>query len=125
MKKILILLLLMAPLFAYAQKTWFIADAVRFNTKEEWKKCDIRVSIGDDWKINIYAKTNHTIRKIKDLGDMKDDDGNVHALWSGVDQDGLECLLSLTFFKDSPYMRLTINFEEKGLNIFYMLRPDE
>lgn len=122
MKKILLLLLLFAPLYVSGQ-TWFTADAVRFDIDEEWEKCDIQVSIDNDWKLNIYAETHHTIRKIKNLGGGEDEDGNIHNMWRGVDQDGNECNLLLTVFKHIPYLRLTISFE--FIDIYYMLTQND
>lgn len=124
MKKILILLLLLFSLFVNA-KTWFIANAVRFDVEEEWEKCDIRISIDDDWKINVYADTHHTIRKIKEFGGFEDEDGNNHVLWLGINQDGKECTMALTKFKNIPYLSLTITFESDGLDVYYMLMPDD
>ena len=124
MKKILFFLLLLSlPLFVGA-KTWFIANAVRFEVEDEWEKCHIQVSIDNDWKINIYAQTHLTIRKIKELGMFDDDEGNNHVLWGGIDQNGTECIVALTKFKNTPYLRLTITFESENFAVYYMLMPD-
>ena len=98
-----------------------IADLIDID--EEWEKCDIQVSIDNDWKINIYTETHHTIRKIKNLGGGEDEDGNIHNMWRGVDQDGNECNLLLTAFKHIPYLRLTISFE--FIDIYYMLTQND
>ncbi|MBE6338419.1 MAG: hypothetical protein E7068_06395 [Lentimicrobiaceae bacterium] len=50
-----------------------------------------------------------TIRKIKDYGNMVDDDGNTHWLWYGIDNEGLECTLALVLYETN--VRLTIAYE--------------
>lgn len=73
MKKLLILLLLFAPLLANAQN-WFKANALRVsidNVNDEWQKCNIPVCLGNDRKVTIYAQETQTIRalsKVEDCG---------------------------------------------------------
>lgn len=127
MKRILILLFISFPLFANAQ-LWFKANTMRQTDKygewQEWQTCDITVSfdVDNDWKLKFFISPTHTvtIRKIKDYGNMEDEDGNTHWLWHGVDNDSMECTLALA--SGDTYMRLTIAFEY--FQFCYILVPD-
>ena len=69
MKKILILLFLLAPLFVSAQ-SWFTADAVSVgpgNSDGEWYECYVRVFSDKDGNVKIYTPDNTLIyRRIGD-----------------------------------------------------------
>lgn len=127
MKKILILFLLLVPLFANAQ-FWLKANTMRYTDEyeewQEWQTCNVTVSfdVDNDWKLKLFMSPTNTItiRKIKDYGNMVDDDGNAHWLWYGIDNDGLECTLALALYETN--MRLTIAYEY--FQICYILVPD-
>ena len=92
MKKILFLLLLLAPLFANAQY-WYKADAMRFkfgNNLEEWEKCNLRVYIDKSNNIKIFSLNNSiNIRSVNDDYTLKEDErGNSRLSWVCVDEEG-------------------------------------
>ena len=92
MKKILFLLLLLAPLFANAQY-WYKADAMRFkfgNNLEEWEKCNLRVYVDKSNNIKIFSLNNSiNIRSVNDDYTLKEDErGNSRLSWVCVDEEG-------------------------------------
>ena len=128
-KRIFIALLLLAPLFANAQNSWwFKANTMRYTDEyeewQEWQTCNVTVSfdVDNDWRLKLFMSPTNTItiRKIKDYGNMVDDDGNTHYLWYGIDNEGLECTLALVFYETN--VRLTIAYEY--FQICYIIEPD-
>lgn len=126
MKKALLLFFLLVPLFVNAQD-WFRANAIRFATDgeySEWQKCNISVSIGDDMKVKIYAKENHTIRKVKNGDEMVDEFGVSHLFWMGVDENGSDCIICIKSDAKN-YIHLMITFIKDNFVVCYNLIPDD
>lgn len=120
MKKILILLLILAPLFINAQNSWWYkANAICFDD-EEWEECDIRILIKDDCA-KIYANETHTIRIIDIYDDGIYDESTTYRTWKCVDQEGDECLLTIVI-GDIATM-LSIQYQDFSVN--YAIIPDD
>lgn len=128
MKKILFLLLLLAPLFANAQY-WYKADAMRFkfgNNLEEWEKCNLRVYIDKSNNIKIFSLNNSiNIRSVNDDYTLKEDErGNSRLSWVCVDEEGEKCMSILTSDKNVTFIHLGIYYPAKNFAIFYNLKPE-
>lgn len=126
MKKLLILLLLFAPLLANAQD-WFKVNAVRFavdNEYSEWQDTNIDVFFAEDMKVKIYAEETHTIRGIKSAEEHVDESGISSVFWLGVDEKGKDCIVCIKS-DQATYIHLMVTFIEDNFVICYNLIPDK
>lgn len=127
MKKFLIILLLLVPLFANGQD-WFKANAIRYAVDggefSEWQKCNISVFFEDGMKVKIYATETHTLRRIKDAVNDVSEDGISYVFWQGVDEKGENCIVCLKS-DQANYIHLMITYIKENLVICYNLIPDK
>ena len=126
MKKLLILLLLLAPLLANAQD-WFKVNAVRFavdNEYSEWQDTNIDVFFAEDMKVKIYAEETHTIRGIKSAEEHVDESGISSVFWLGVDENGKDCIVCIQS-DQATYIHLLLTFIDDNFVICYNLIPDK
>lgn len=124
MKKILILLLILAPLFTNAQ-SWFTADAVSVRVGSEigeWYECNARVFANNDGDVKVYTADNTLVyRRIGDNYTKDEDDEGMSMAWKCVDDEGQRCMISFNSYEGLLW--IMIEYEE--FTAFYHLIPDD
>ena len=123
MKKILILLLILAPLFVGAQ-SWFTADAVSVgsgNSDGEWYECYVRVFSDKDGNVKIYAPDNTLVyRRIGDNYTKDEDSEGMSIAWKCVDEEGQRCSLSFNSYEGMLWLMIEYN----NYTVLYQIIPD-
>ena len=123
MKKILILLFLLAPLFVSAQ-SWFTADAVSVgpgNSDGEWYECYVRVFSDKDGNVKIYTPDNTLIyRRIGDNYTKDEDSEGMSIAWKCVDEEGQRCSLSFNSYEGMLWLMIEYN----NYTVLYHIIPD-
>lgn len=119
MKKILILLLILAPLFTNAQ-SWFTADAI--NVVGEWYECNVRVFANNNGDVKIYTSDNTVVfRRIGENYTKDEDDNGMSMSWKCVDDEGQRCLISFQTYEEFLWLMI----EYKEFIVVYNLIPDD
>ena len=128
MKKILILLFLLAPLLASAQY-WYIVDAMNMDRGygwEGWNKCKSNnIRVFTDEKSNVKIFTQNTVSTYRTLGDyqyQEEDNGDVTLSWKCVTESGEICKLSMIYY--SGAVTVILITEHKHLSFAYNMTPD-
>ena len=123
MKKILILLFLLAPLFVSAQ-SWFTADAVSVGPGDsdgEWYECYVRVFSDKDGNVKIYAPDNTLVyRRIGDNYTKDEDSEGMSIAWKCVDEEGQRCSLSFNSYEGMLWLMIEYN----NYTVLYHIIPD-
>ena len=123
MKKILILLFLLAPLFVSAQ-SWFTADAVSVGPGDsdgEWYECYVRVFSDKDGNVKIYTPDNTLIyRRIGDNYTKDEDSEGMSIAWKCVDEEGQRCSLSFNSYEGMLWLMIEYN----NYTVLYHIIPD-
>ena len=123
MKKILILLFLLAPLFVSAQ-SWFTADAVSVGPGDsdgEWYECYVRVFSDKDGNVKIYTPDNTLIyRRIGDNYTKDEDSEGMSIAWKCVDEEGQRCSLSFNSYAGMLWLMIEYN----NYTVLYHIIPD-
>lgn len=127
MKKILILLLLIIPLYANAQN-WYKINAMRLEyndgTKTEWRDYTCRALIDENRNVKIFfsdetqtyrAWDDDYIHKINANGDVK-------IYWKALAGDGDHCVIYYMHDKHVSFIYLGIKFND--LKVWYSMLPD-
>lgn len=124
MKKILILLLMLVPLFINAQN-WFTADAISVGVGSEigeWYECNARVFTNNEGDVKVYTSDNTIVYRRIGENYTKDEDANGMSMaWKCVDDEGQRCMLSFNSYEG--FLWLMIEYEE--FTAFYHLIPDD
>lgn len=124
MKKILILLLMLVPLFTNAQN-WFTADAISVGVGSEigeWYECNARVFTNNEGDVKVYTSDNTIVyRRIGENYTKDEDDNGMSMAWKCVDDEGQRCMLSFNSYEGILW--LMIEYEE--FTAFYHLIPDD
>lgn len=124
MKKILILLLMLVPLFTNAQNQ-FTADAISVGVGSEigeWYECNARVFTNNEGDVKVYTSDNTIVYRRIGENYTKDEDANGMSMaWKCVDDEGQRCMLSFNSYEG--FLWLMIEYEE--FTAFYHLIPDD
>lgn len=124
MRKILILLTLLLPLFVNAQN-WFTADATSIATSEgasEWVECHIRVLADNDGNVKFFAPEDTFVyRRIGDDYTKDEDEEGMSMAWKCVDDEGQRCIISFNSYEGLLWLMIEYN----NLTIFYHIIPDD
>ncbi len=127
MKKILILLFLLAPLFTNAQ-VWYNAIATssqRGNARPgDFEDCDTRV-LRKDNVVKLFAEHGAYSFRSVDGGykTERDSDGNITQTSKCVDESGKFCELTFMHDKSNPFILLLIQYED--FTVCYIIVPDD
>lgn len=127
MKKILTLLLLFIPLFAYGQN-WYKANSVRFEfsdgKKIGWRECKVRVFIDENRNVKIFTlEETHIYRVVDDEYIHKvDENGNATIYWKTLDEKGERCVIYYMHDKYVSFLYLGLKYNH--LKVWYDMKPD-
>lgn len=124
MKKILILLFLITPLYVSGQ-TWFTADVVAIiigNNDAEWQECRNRICVLNDGDVKIFTPKNTLVySRIGEHFTKEEGNGISYMSWPCVDEEGGRCTVSFNNIEGDNFFILEYN----NYSIMYHVIPDE
>jgi hypothetical protein len=112
-----------------AFETTSYTKAEKTNDDLEWSKTDILVVVNlEKDKVFTYGKREKNIDLIKDKGSYTDENGDYWINYTGVDEDGDKCGVSLKIFKKSESYNshiATLFIEYADFKLVFRLKKDD
>ena len=109
MKKLLIFLFLLFPLFTQAQD-WFTADAVCIDTNNGssgWQDCRARIFTDNSGNVKIFTVNDTLVyRRVGDHTAHTDANGDQSMSWPCADDEGIRCTVSFDIVEGVSFMTL-------------------